>query len=145
LWKWRALFRNADPQEVQFNGVTGARWTKEQEELFEKSGAFFHREGGKAPAHRLHGLQIQIAIDHECSALSGIYWGIIQAVGGQFLVPDFPTITQVPLHPTLCLCGGQQRWIAGAGITKDNVVEINRCLLKGSRTYCFAANLARCF
>ena len=34
LWKWRAHFRDADPQEVQFNGVTGARWTQDQEEKF---------------------------------------------------------------------------------------------------------------
>jgi hypothetical protein len=36
LWKWRAHFGDADPEEVQFNNVTGARWTPEQEEQFER-------------------------------------------------------------------------------------------------------------
>jgi hypothetical protein len=56
------------------------------------------------PAHRLHGLQLQVAIDRESVALSRICLGIIQAIGGQFAVPDIPTITNTPLHPTLCLC-----------------------------------------
>jgi hypothetical protein len=145
LWKWRANFRNADPQEVQFNAVTGWQWTKDQEEKFEKAGALFLREGGKMPAHRLHGLQLQVAIDREWSLLSGIRWGIIQAVGGQFLVPDIPTITHVPLHPTLCLCGGEQEWMAGAGITRKNVVDINRHLLNGCKAYYFANDLGQCF
>jgi hypothetical protein len=92
LWKWRALFRDADPQEIQFNAVAGERLSQDQEEILEKAGTLFLREGGKAPAHRMHGLQLQFAIDHECSALSGIRWGVVRAVGGQFLVPDFPTI-----------------------------------------------------
>jgi hypothetical protein len=145
LWKWRAHFRGADTQEIQFNGITGTRWTQDQEEMFEKAGVLFHREGGKAPAHRLHGLQLQVAIDHECSALSGIRWGIIHAIGGQFLVPDVPTITHVPLHSTLCLCGGEQEWIGGAGITRNNVADINRHLLKGCKTYYFANDLLACF
>jgi hypothetical protein len=145
LWKWRAHFRDADSQEVQFNGVTGERWTQDQEERFEKAGVLFHREGGKAPAHRLYGIQLQVAIDHECSVLSAIQWGIIQAVGGQFIVPDNPTISFIPLHPTLCLCGGEQEWIAGSGITKGNVIDINRHMLKGCKTYYFANNVAECF
>ncbi len=46
LWKWRAHFRDADPQEVQFNGVTGSRLTLDEEERFEKLGILFIREGG---------------------------------------------------------------------------------------------------
>ena len=103
------------------------------------------REGGRAPAHRLHGQQIQVAIDREGSALSGIRWGIVQAIGGQFVVPDFPTITHVPLQPTLSLCGGAQDWIVGAGITKTNVVGLNHHLLKGCKAYYFANDPAECF
>lgn len=145
LWKWRAHFRDADPQEVQLNGITGERLTQDQEEVLEKAGVLFLREGGRAPAHRMHGLQLQFAIDHECLLLSGIRWGVIQAIGGQFLVPDFPTMTHVPLHPTLCLCGGEQDWSAAAGITRSNVVDINRHLLKGCKAYYFANDLAQCF
>ena len=145
LWKWRARFRNADMEAIQFNSVTGGRWTRDQEERFEKAGVLFVREGGKAPAHRLHGMRIQFAIDYESSALSTMRWGIIQAIGGQFLVPDYPTVTYVPLHPTLCLCGGEQEWIAGAGITKGNVIDINYHLLNGCRTYYFANDLRQCF
>jgi hypothetical protein len=118
-------------------GETGR--TQDQEEIFEKAGVLFQREGGKAPARRLHGLQLQVAIDHECSALTGIRWGIIQGIGGQFLVPDIPTITYVPLLPTLSLCGGGQEWIAGAGITKSNVVDLNRHLLGPDRREADAA------
>jgi hypothetical protein len=145
LWKWRAHFRDADPQEVQFKGVTGARWTQDQEEEFEKAGVLVLREGGRAPAHRVHGSQLQVAIDRECSMLTGIRWGIIQAVGGQFLVPDAPTTAHVPLHPTLSLCGGEQEWIAGSGILRRNVVDLNRHLLKGCKAYYFSNDPAECF
>ena len=43
---------------------------------------------------------------------------------------------------------GIVRWqerIAGAGITKSNVVDLNRHLLKGCNAYYFANNPAECF
>ncbi len=108
-------------------------------------GSYLSAKADKAPAHRLHGLQVQFAIDHECSALAGIHWGIIQAMGGQFVVPDNPIITYVPLHPTLCLCGGAQEWLADSAIIRSNVIDMNRNLLKGCKAYYFANNLAECF
>jgi hypothetical protein len=51
LWKMRAIFRSADRTEVQFNGVTGARFSHDQEEVFEKAGGQFFREGGTMSAH----------------------------------------------------------------------------------------------
>jgi hypothetical protein len=56
------------------------------------------------------------------------------------------SITLVPLHPTLCLCGGgEEDWIAGAGITKGNVVDINRHMVQGCKDYYFANDLDECF
>jgi hypothetical protein len=75
LWKMRAIFRAKEVGDVKFNGIPGERFTKDQEEMFEKTGILFVREGGVMSGHRVHGMQIQTGIMQETSALSNIRWG----------------------------------------------------------------------
>jgi len=138
LWKMRAIFKTANRTEV--HGVTGQRLTHDQEEVYEKAGVFFIREGGKMSAHRVYGAQMQVGIDQEASALSNVQWGFIRAHEGQFVVPDFPVITLIPLEPALCLCFGGKNRI----IPRQTVADINRHLRAGSREYFFAQDLRRC-
>jgi hypothetical protein len=97
------------------------------------------------PAHRVHGVSIQVAIDGEISALSTVHWGIIRILGGQCLVPDYPVVHFVPLHPTLCLMGGDQELKPDSAITQQNMVDINRFMASHCRQYYFAQDLSACF
>jgi hypothetical protein len=63
LWKMRADYKTADGGAISFNDVTGAKWTPDQEEQFEKGHVSFFREGGTMPARMFYGLQIQFRID----------------------------------------------------------------------------------
>jgi hypothetical protein len=145
LWKMRAMFRSKEVADVQFNGVTGESFTKDQEEKFEKMGVMFMREGGVMSAHRVHGFQIQAGIMRETSTLSNIGWGIVRAHEGQFIVPDFPSTTFIPLEPTLCLCGTTGNVIDNGSISKRNVTDINLHLRAHSKEYYFAHDLRECF
>lgn len=145
LWKMRAMFRSKEVADVQFNGVTGENFSKDQEEKFEKMGVLFMREGGVMSAHRVHGMQIQTGIMQETSALSGIRWAVVQAQQGQFVVPDLPTTTFIPIRPMLCLCGTTENVIENGIILKHNVIDINRHLSMNSKEYYFANDLQQCF
>jgi hypothetical protein len=145
LWKMRAIFRDKEMSDVSFNGLTGENFTQDQEEIYEKMGILYIRQGGVTPAHRMHGIQIQAGIMHETSALSNVQWGIVQAHEGQFIVPDFPSTTCIPLAPMLCLCGTMGNLIEKGIILKNNVININRHLKENSKEYYFANDLEKCF
>jgi len=102
------MFRSKEIADVQFNGVTGESFTKDQEEKFEKMGVLFMREGGVMSAHRVHGFQIQAGIMRETSTLSTIGWGIVRAHEGQFIVPDFPLLPSFRLSQH-CACVARRR------------------------------------
>jgi Protein of unknown function (DUF4238) len=147
LWKWRAHFRNDEMQDIQLSAVTGTEheeMTRDDEERLEKAGVLSLRKGGKIAAHRWNGLRIDTAINHELLQLSPIRWTVVRASAGQFLVPDFPTILYIPLHPTLSLCGSVQVWNENASIARDCVININRQVVAECRDYFFAKNLAEC-
>jgi len=145
LWKMRAIFRSKEVADVQFNGITGENLTKDQEEKFEKIGIVSLREGGVMSAHRVHGIQIQAGVMQQTSALSNIRWGIVRAHDGQFVVPDSPAITFIPLEPTLCLCGTAENVIESGTMLRNNVIELNCHLRAKSKEYYFANDLRECF
>jgi hypothetical protein len=140
LWRMRADHKGADAGPIKFKSVTGANWTKDQEEQFEKASVSFFRQDGTMPARVVHGLRIQRAIDDYISGLSNIQWGIIHALEGHLIVPDYPAYTIIPLTPTLCLCSGGQ---TGA-MTRQNLVEMNSCFKSASRESFFAQDLTQC-
>jgi hypothetical protein len=145
LWKWRAVFRAKEMDDIKFNGVTGEEFTKDQEEVLEKKGILFARQGGVMSAHRLHGTQIQGGIMHEMYALSNVRWVISYAQDGQFIIPDYPNITFIPIHPTLCLCGTTSDIIDNGVMTKSAVIKLNRDVRTKCEKYYFANDLQKCF
>jgi hypothetical protein len=141
LWRVRADYKRADGAAISHKGVTGANWTIDQEEQFEKGHALFFRQGGTMPSRMFHGLRIQNEIDaYVRDALSGIRWGIIGAEEGHFIVPDYPANGIIPLTPTLCLCSGGQ----SGTIKRQDVAGMNSCLKLASREYFFAHDFAQC-
>lgn len=140
LWRMRADHKFAPDEDVQFKGVTGGDWSKDQEEQFEKAGALFLRKGGTQPARMMHGLRIQMGIDKWVEGFTPIQWGIIQSAEAQFIVPDYPKFAIVPVSPTICLCTGGQN----ISIAKRDVAKVNTLLRSMSKEYFFAQDLARC-
>ena len=126
-------------QEIQLNSISGQALTKEQEENLEKNGYMFAREGGKWPARQFNGLQIQMFIDHYTSRLTAARWGVLAAQSGEFIVPDVPSNTIIPLSPHIALVGS----IPDAVISEQNLAEINRAVVRSSRDYFFARDLSK--
>jgi hypothetical protein len=139
LWKARADWRGAEDGVVPLNGITGDDLSQEQEENLEKRGCAFTRKDGM-PKRFFNGLRMQFEIDAYRTQISGIPWAIIRAQDGQFLVPDYPAYTFIPMTPTLCLYAGA----ASGWVTRENLAEINAAQRAGSREYFFARNLSEC-
>lgn len=140
LWYVRARRRNLKEQEVQMKGVTGENLTPDQAEILESKGIIFLREGGKLPTRHINGMQIQILVGRQAEALAEAQWGIIQAKEGEFVVPDVPIHSIVPLTPTRCLVSPAPCGI----ILKKNVTEINHSLITACHEYFFARDFSKC-
>jgi hypothetical protein len=141
LWFMRVRYRELDAQEVRLFGIAGDDLTKAQEENLEKGGYLFTRKGGKMPARQLNGVQLQMRADLYARDLAALAtWGVIHAQSGEFIVPDVPLHTIIPLSPKLALIGSAPDGI----ILEQNVAEINSAIKAGSREYYFARDLLKC-
>jgi hypothetical protein len=141
LWYMRTRFRDLDAQEIQLAGITGDELTKMQEEHLEKNRYAFVRKGGRMPARQINGLQLQRRIDGYADELAAVTrWGIISAQSGEFIVPDVPSHTILPLSPRLALIGSAPDGI----ILEQNLAEINRSVRASSQAYFFARDLSNC-
>ena len=140
LWRARADQKTEEDREIKSSFVAGIELSKTREENLEKNGYIFVRKGGQLPSRMAHGIEIRMQIRRWVHGLTDAQWGILQADQGQFLVPDRPERTMIPLTPTLCLCsGGQSGRISG-----QNLAEINRISKAVSVEYYFARDLGQC-
>jgi hypothetical protein len=142
LWYMRARFRDLEEQEIQLKGIAGDDLTKEQEENREENGYMFARKGGKLPARQLNGVQLQMRIDaYAWQVAAGVTrWGVISAQSGEFMVPDVPSHTIIPLSPRLALVGSAPDGV----IVEQNLAEINRAARAASQEYFFARDFSKC-
>jgi hypothetical protein len=141
----RALYRDKEITDVAFKEVTGTNFPKDQQELFEKRGVVFLKESGAMSAHRWQGFELQVGIDHQVLSLANVRWGVVHAHEAQFLVPDAPTVTFIPIAPTLALCGKEGDVVENAAIPKDGVISLNQVLKQHCKEYLFANDLGQCF
>ena len=58
---------------------------------------------------------------------------------GEFIVPDLPVHTVIPLDPKHCLVSPAPN----AAITEENVADINRKISDASQSYFFARDLSK--
>ncbi len=142
LWYMRSRHRELESQEIQLNGIAGDDLTKEQEENLEKNGYLFARKSGAVPARQLNGVELQFRIDNYARdlAASVTRWGVISAQAGEFIVPDVPSHTIIPLTPRLALVNSA----VDGMIVERNVAEINRAMRAASRNYFFARDFSSC-
>jgi hypothetical protein len=142
LWCTRTRYRWLDAQEVQLVGIPGSDLTKAQEENLESNGYLFARMGGKMPARQVNGVQLLMRVHQYARELAALNerWGVVRAQSGEFLVPDVPTHTIIPLSPKLALVAPA----LDGTIIEQTVAEINSALKAGSRAYYFARDLSKC-
>jgi hypothetical protein len=142
LWYMRSRYRDLEGQEIPLKGIFGAALTKEQEENLEKNGYGFARKGGTMPARQLNGMLLQMRIDdYDRQLVAGVSrWGIISTQSGEFIVPDVPSQTIIPLSPRLALVASAPDGV----ITDQNLTEINRAAMAASWEYFFARDLSKC-
>ncbi|MCA7939475.1 DUF4238 domain-containing protein [Burkholderia cepacia] len=141
LWFMRTRYRRLDAQEVQLFGIIGDDLTKTQEENLESNGYLFARMGGKMPARQLNGVQLQMRIGRYASDLAALTgWGVIHAQSGEFIVPDVPSHTIIPLTPKLALVAS----VRDGFVLEQNLAEVNSALRASSREYYFSRDLSKC-
>jgi hypothetical protein len=142
LWYMRSHLKYLPSLELKVQGVDGERYTKSQEESLEREGVLFAREGGRIPARQIHGAQIQILAHRYAEQISETTnWKIITAKEGEFVVPDVPTITAIPITPTLCLVSTAP---SDGMIVKQDVAHLNGQFREASWEYFFARDFAAC-
>jgi hypothetical protein len=141
LWYFRTRRRNLPEQEIGLDGVTGGGGlNRDQEENLEIQGYTFVRDG-KFLGRHINGIQLQVLINGYANKWRDEHkWGIIRAETGEFVVPDVPTRSMIPLTPHLCLISGG---VSGT-ILESNVAEINRLVRAASQEYFFARDFASC-
>jgi hypothetical protein len=66
-------------------------------------------------------------------------WGVISAQSGEFIVPDVPSYTIIPLSPRLALVGSAPDGV----IVEQNLAEINGATA-ASQEYFFARDFSKC-
>ncbi len=141
LWYMRSRYRELEDQEIKLNGISGDNLTKEQEENLEANGCLFARTGGIVPARQLNGLWLQRQIDGYTQDLSSVErWGVIQPQSGEFIITDMPSHMIIPLMPKLALVGNAPDGM----IVTDDLAQLNRLVVSGSKRYFVARDLSEC-
>lgn len=141
LWYMRARHRQLPMQEIQMHGVTGGCLTVDQEEILEKKGYVFMREGGKMSARHINGIQLRMKLYQYSEQLQAkAQLGVIQTHEGEFVVPDTPSHFIVPLTPTVCLISPSPN----GTILRSNLADINQTLVIAAEEYLFARDLSKC-
>lgn len=141
LWYMRSRHRTLATQEIQARGITGGGLSRNQEELLEKRRMMFARSGGRFLARQLNGMLLRTwTYRYAQNALAVTRWGIIEAQEGEFVVPDVPWHTVIPITPKRCLASPAPNGM----ITRQNLVEINRNAVAGSQAYFFARDFRAC-
>lgn len=142
LWYMRSRYRDLEEQEFPLKGVAGHALTKEQEENLEKNGYIFARKGGTMPTRQINGVQLQMRTDAYARQLgAGVpRWGVIFAQSGEFIVPDVPLHTIIPLSPRIALVAST----SDGTIIEQNLAEINRAAVAVSQKYFFARDFSKC-
>ena len=140
LWKTRAFLRHSERKNLKLNMLPGEMLTKDQEEILEKNGYVFVNKDSEIPHHVANGMQMFLRIGKEMRDLEAVRWGILHALDGNFIVPDNPIFTFIPLTPRIAICADCE----GSMISRSVVAEINQYLRKDCVSYFFGLDLSQC-
>jgi hypothetical protein len=124
-------------KDAPLKGVTGGRWSKDEQEQLEKAGVSFIREDGTIPGRNFVGLRLQKDIDASMLSRRNAKWGIIVPEHGEFLHADAPHHGVIPVGPTVALALDQP---PGA-ISTESLIAYNMEVVRTSFRYVFARDL----
>jgi hypothetical protein len=140
LWARRTQHRVLEAQNIKLNVVAGEPLTIEQQENLEKNHYTFMKEDGTIPARHLNGLKIQMGIRHDIDRLKANHWCVVRARSGEFIVPDTPLLSVIPLTPHLIVANYDHSLV----LDRAGVAAVNQASIEASSAYYFARNLAAC-
>jgi hypothetical protein len=106
-------------------------------EQIEKAGTSFIRSGGRIPGRVEAGHRIQQKIDSLMDSMFWqIQWGIVTAIKGEFVIPDYISLDLqvVPVCPKICFIAGQGNLLLAA----SQVAQVNSSLKNVARKYLIA-------
>lgn len=149
LWnirtQWKKNKRLANPSIGDAPKVIGLRhhYTQDEQELLEAEGISCIRPDLTISSRALVAPSIRLTLSDAVRAMSGKTWQLLQAVEGEFVVPDsFSKWLFVPLSPTACLCAHPE--VNAPRLHRDGVAVINRLAIEASIDYYFARDLDHC-
>lgn len=143
LWNCRFHWNEQKIEDHKIVGALGLarNYSKDELEFFEKNGICGIRPDMTIPARHTNSGSILSNINQILPDLEDSEWGILKAMGGEFLVPDRCTNGRyIPISPTICL-------LAHSGndlIDIDEVGYINKKAIESSKYYFFAKDLSKC-
>ena len=154
LWHLRAHQR--EHPEPDFYPTAVTPFSKEMEETLmgekkellgeqiEKAGVSFIRSGGRIPGRVQAGLHIQYTIDSLMmdNMFSQTQWGIVTAMRGEFVIPDYISLDLqvVPVCPKICFIAGQ----GNLPLRAAQVSQVNSALKNVARKYLIARDFREC-
>lgn len=142
LWQARAERRRLPMQTIPPSpDVIRMRrnYTDDELEFLEKNGINAFRSDGSIRMRHIMGPVIRLAMDRIRDAMAGRRWTLLEAIDGEFCVPDLPAHGIIPLTPSVVL---HSTWIGVASV--EDVAEINAGMVGCAREYVFARSLDRC-
>lgn len=140
LWKTRAFLRHSERKNLKLNMLPSEELTKDQEEILEKNGYAFVNRDNEIPSRVANGIQMFLRVGKEMRDLEAVQWGILHALDGNFIVPDNPIFTVIPLTPKIALCADCRNSM----VSRSVVAEINQHLRKECVSYFFGFELGQC-
>ncbi|QXH72900.1 hypothetical protein KSS92_26890 [Pseudomonas atacamensis] len=143
--QWKKNERLANPSIGGAPEVIGLRhyYTQDEQELLEAEGISCIRPDLTISSRAVVAPSIRLTLSEAVRAMSGITWQRLQAVEGEFVVPDnFSKWLFVPLSPTVCLRAHPE--VNPCRLYRDGVAVINRLAIEASIDYYFARKLDHC-
>jgi hypothetical protein len=136
----RERLRAAPPDDLVMPGRSGHNLSVDEQELLEKRGYLFAREGGVIDSRMAAGVQIQGHIMFAARNWGHWRWGIVRSTGPHFIVPDeIEDLAFVPIGPTTLLGANCPNLL----MTPANVREQNLRALAVAKRYYFAQDLSQ--
>jgi hypothetical protein len=144
LWYLRFNYHMNPSPDIFLNSISGSSQTKSTEEILEKKGYSFVRDGGRVPSRFSTSLQIKIEIDRAWDAYKDLKWGLLEAIDGEFLVADSykdqSFLPFMPIAPKLAFAANAQ----DQRITKIQVAGLNQHSISNATEFIFGHNLSEC-
>ena len=144
LWCLRFNYHMNPSPDIFLNSISGSSLTKSTEEILEKKGYSYVRDGGRVPSRFITSLQIKIEFDRAWDAYKDLKWGLLEAIDGEFLVADAykdrAFLPFMPITPKLAFAASAQ----DQRIIKNQVSGLNQHSISNATEFFYGQNLSEC-